>query len=94
MMVCPESHRAVRTTRLPRRRTGYLASFCGLKKATTLEKPSGAVQRFQALGRRSDDVHRSWALGRLTFSNDSGFQARTLTSYPCPPGMKEALGVG
>lgn len=61
-----------------------MAGFYGLKEATTLEKPSGAVQRLRATSRRSENVRRAWALSHLAFSRGKGFQGKTLTLLARP----------
>lgn len=76
----------MKAVRLPTQGISYLAGFSDLKEATTSEKPSGAVQRLQAMGRRSENVQRSQASGHRALSRDRGFQVWTLPPYTCPSG--------
>lgn len=83
-----ESHQGrVNLIRPPRQRISYLAGSCGLKKATTLKKPSGTIQRLRAMGRRSENVSRTWASSRLSFSSGRGSHMKTSPPLiPHPPG--------
>lgn len=66
-LACPSHVRVVKAVRLPTQ-SSDVAGFSDLKEATTSETPPGAV------GRRSENVQRSQALGHRAFSRARGFQ--------------------